>query len=407
MNGAMLARDAALLKQVLMESHPSIIKERNDFNPNFKLLTQAEFDGLFESFEHNARASGELTRFEAIRLVLPLITALNDEHTELPFMSLDGFTKDNRLPIRFSVKAGALKVKESSHSSLEAEDEIEEINGIPSRELISAMSLWFSAVSTEMRFSMLEHFFEEALLLYFGRPTMLEVRCKKTFALRFEGDKQTTPAEFTVDKDVARLKLRSFSGDMNEFKSVISDMFDEIGKHKPEKLVVDLSDNKGGTTSYGDYILSRISKVPFKQLEKVSVRTSGLARKGFGSYLPKWLVSSNLHRWMPVYGKLFRGQDGSFVDVPFKPIRPVGDFASLDVEVIVNKSSMSSSALFAATVQHYGIGYIKGESGGFPSHFGSQFEYVLPETGIRMLIPVSRNTGHGLSCVSGVQNGSA
>ena len=401
MKGTELARDIALLKQTLLEAHPSIVKERNDFNPNFDFLTQEQFDLAFDDAARKAEAGGEFSPHEALKLLLPLITGLNDEHVELPFAKTEAFCRENRLPVTFLVLGDVLQIATSEHPSLSQGDVVSAIEGVPANKLIEEMEHWFSGTSREMRLALLSLYFEEALKLYFNDPDKLVITCNQPTVLRYIGTKQTKAAEYVCTGGEARLNIRSFTGDKKSFQAVVSCLFEDIAKQGAKKLTIDIRDNQGGVTAYGDSILSRIAKVPFSQLIDSEIRLSPLSRKGFEAFLPGWLVKSGLHKLIPVYGKLFRAKDGESVKVDFREKKPKGDFAFLDVEVLVNKASMSTSSLFAATIEQYQIGRVIGETGGFPSHFGNQFTFELPSSHICVSIPVSKNRGHGFTCVSG------
>ena len=401
MNGKELARDLALLKETLLASHPSILRETNDFNPHFDFLTRAQFELSFQNAMRDAANRQEWTQLEAIKLLLPVLSGLNDEHVELPFPQMEEFRIDNRLPVQFELAGNALRISKSDLPSIVPGTPVNAINGIPAGTLIHEMESWFSGTSREMRLALLSRSFEEALLLYFERPAEVLLDCGESVCLRFSGTKPTQPLEYRIEQDTAYLVIRSFTGEKRAFRSVVDRMFSEIARQKSTKLIIDLRDNKGGVTAYGDRILTRITNAPYTQILDSSIRISQFARDGFATYLPKWLVRSGLHKWIPVFGKLFRAPDGDTVTIKFREKRPKADYSNLDVTVLVNKASMSTASLFAAAVQQYGIGRVSGETGGFPSHFGNQLSLELPESQIRVWIPVSKNTGHGQTCVAG------
>ena len=402
MNGKTLSRDIAALRYAILAAHPGPVREQNDFNPGFNLLSEAEFDSAFEEAGRQAEAGGEISFYEAVRRVAGLLALLGDEHTELPFARLDPFAQNNRLPIALALEGDALVIVGSDAAGLYPGDTITEINGLPAGPLIREMAGWFSGTAPDMASALLGGALEEALLLRFDRPSALDIRCGgRSHTLAFAGTKARPPLKYAAMGNAMELTIHSFTGPQDTFAGTIARMFNDIAVLGLEKLVIDLRGNKGGVTAYGDLILDRVAQRPFSQLTAAAIRISPLSRAGFAQYMPPWLVRTGLHRCIPRYGRLFRARDGAWVDVPFKPVTPRGGFAGLALEVWVDKASMSTAALFAAAVQHDGIGAIIGETGGFPSHFGNQFEFVLPETGLKVLIPVSRNTGHGMSRVLG------
>lgn len=401
MKGTELSRDISLLKQTLLDAHPSILRESNDFNPHFDFMTRRSFDQAFEDAMQRAREQKQFTTREALRLLLPLVTKLNDEHVEIPFAKTEAFCRENRLPVTFLVTDNTLRVAGGEHALLSDGTLVKAINGVPSDTLIGEMEHWFSGTSREMRLALLSFYFEEALLLYFDHPDKLEIDCGEQAVLRYSGTKAAKEIEYEVKDGVAHLRIRSFTGEKRVFKEAIERMFAEISQTGATRLSIDIRNNQGGVTAYGDFILNHIAKATYTQLIDSEILISQLSREGFGAFLPGWLVKSGLHRYIPVFGRLFRAKVGDTVKVGFREKKPKGDFASLDVEVLVNKASMSTSSLFAATILHYGIGRVVGETGGFPSHFGNQFTFELPASHIEVSIPVSKNTGHGSACVSG------
>ena len=401
MKGTELSRDIALLKQTLLCAHPSILHESNDFNPNFDFITRESFNSVFDDAIRRAGEQEQFTPHEALKFLLPLVTVLNDEHVEIPFAKADEFCRENRLPATFLIVDGELRIATGTHPSLPEGTVVTAINGAPTALLISEMEHWFSGTSREMRLALLSFYFEEALLLYFDHPDELKLDCGEPVTLRFSGTKSAEAVEYELKDGVAYLKIRSFTGAKQTFKEAIERMFADIAHKGATKLSIDIRNNQGGVTAYGDLILSRIAKMPYTQLVDSEIHISQLSREGFEAFLPNWLVKSGLHKYIPVYGRLFRAKDGEAVKIGFNEKKPKGDFASLDVEVLVNKVSMSTASLFAATVLHYRIGHVCGETGGFPSHFGNQFTLDLPASHIQVSIPVSKNTGHGYTCVAG------
>lgn len=400
MKGTELSRDIALLRQTLLDAHPSILCESNNFNPNFDFMTQEAFDLAFGKAIRCAEERGQFTPHEALKFLLPLVSGLNDEHVEIPFAKTEEFCRENLLPATFHISDGVLRIASGKNASFLEGAVVTAINDVPADTLVGEMEHWFSGTSREMRLALISCYFEEALLLYFDHPGELKIDCGEQEVLRFSGTKSAKAVEYELKDGVAHLKIRSFTGEKRAFQEVIEHMFAEISQKGATKLSIDIRDNQGGVTAYGDMILSRIAKGPYAQLVDSEIRISRLSREGFGAFLPGWLVKSGLHRCIPVYGRLFRANDGESVTIGLREKKPRGDFASLDVEVLVNKASMSTSSLFAATVLHYKIGRVQGETGGFPSHFGNQFPLELPASHIRVNIPVSKNRGHGYACVA-------
>ena len=176
-------------------------------------------------------------------------------------------------------------------------------------------------------------------------------------------------------------------------------MFRDARERGIEHLIIDLRRNTGGTTALGDRLLEYIAKGPFVQMHRSELQVSQEAKDYFLRFIPgflRWIPIQYLH---PLLRLIFTTREGGVATVTFDKVvqSSIVDLRfSGRISVLISSRVMSSSSLFAATVKHYGLGLLIGESsGGFPTHYGNIVPLNLPNTGLLFFMPTSVNYGHG------------
>jgi hypothetical protein len=192
-------------------------------------------------------------------------------------------------------------------------------------------------------------------------------------AVQMQLDELLTPAgvsrnsyELLADRKVCVLRYEScgLPRDRPQYEAFFAKMFAEMRENDIKGLVVDLRKNGGGDSGTGNLLIRYLAHAPFRQYEQVAKRLTPQALafyKSIGidymSLLKEGFDTSSLAldpNGVPVQ-KDFT-VEARFVDPADEPFRFTGP-----VCVLIGRGTYSSAALFASTVQYYGLATLVGE----------------------------------------------
>ncbi|WII35886.1 S41 family peptidase [Paenibacillus thiaminolyticus] len=175
--------------------------------------------------------------------------------------------------------------------------------------------------------------------------------------------------EYRVYKedDLAVFRIDSFSP-FNEYnKEVIQNFFETVKKEGVHQVVIDLRYNGGGSTMFGDYILSFLEIPSYCNL-KTAVR-----------YSP--VVSQR------VTGKPIDKDEMLYFESDPIPVKTHEYTFTGKLYIITSPDTYSAATALATVVKDNGIGMIVGEApGGKPSSYGDILSFELPESKFRLFI---------------------
>lgn len=175
--------------------------------------------------------------------------------------------------------------------------------------------------------------------------------------------------EYRVYKedDLAVFRIDSFSP-FNEYnKKVIQNFFETVKKEGVHHVAIDLRYNDGGSTMFGDYILSFLEIPSYRNL-KTAVRYS--------------TVVSQLTSGVPSEKQEMLYFDSGIIPVPAHEYSFAGK-----LYIITSSQTYSAATDLATVVQDNRIGTIVGEApGGKPSSYGDILSFELPESKFRLFI---------------------
>jgi hypothetical protein len=162
-------------------------------------------------------------------------------------------------------------------------------------------------------------------------------------------------------------------------------------------LVIDLRQNEGGSSSYGDELLRYLTAEPFAQLSRSEIAVSREIRNEFIGYVPgflRWVPLQYLH---PLLRPLWTNELGQTATIRFDPVQPEERPLRFHghVTVLIGPGTMSSASLLAATIKEHDIGTLVGRpAGGYATHYGNVIETRLPNSGLPVDMPTSVNYGN-------------
>jgi hypothetical protein len=179
-----------------------------------------------------------------------------------------------------------------------------------------------------------------------------------------------------ISDDVHVLKLKTFSSSMlhkrykQRFRKSIRNIFKEIQKTKPKKLLVDLRGNLGGESTNGNYLLSYLIKKPYDILECTDMvrRREGKSDRVIKNKGLRFRIRM-AKKWNK---SIFNGE----------------------LYMMINGGSFSCSGIVASNLERYtDCKFIGQETGGNATRMSGTGETEkLPNTKLRIKIPVTRYT---------------
>lgn len=382
-----LKRDIAYFKNRLERNHPTL----------YLYTPKQQLDLFFDSLSNAIK--GPLTELQFYSMLSEVSSHINDGHTIiLPSEGITAYHNKNSpfLPFHFTIVNGRLYVDMVCADNLPIKegDEILEINGMPSAEIVRQLLLRQvrDGYSETYPLWILNNYLREYFSYTFGHDEVFEIKFKsalgvsaaKVTGLLKEDIYKVATAKYAdriarnnergglylqfVNKDsCAILHIGDFHNDAlrrdfkQNFKNVVGGFFSEIQKKNPSALILDLRDNQGGDIPNGVFLLSHLISKPFKVLEayyKVNSSTKGeRLQKTGGQCSGTFNPAKNLFK-----GRLY---------------------------VLINGGSFSNSGIVAACLKRYTDAAFIGEEtgGGNQTLAGYTLSCILPETKIRVDIP--------------------
>lgn len=308
-----LKQDVDLSYQILKEGHPGL----------YWYISKKQLDGKFDSLK---KAINEpLTTAQFYQKLSPVIAAIRCGHTSLRYPSVAKKDKKEQEAIKnkiyplqqftYAVVDEKLIIinNKSKDKTIKTGTEILEIDGMAPKEIFNIISTGFSydgynALSRNKR---IERSFPQLYKIYFAEQDSVAVKLKKdstvisTYisfydkkkeealkkksdtvkkiaqapvkkvpnAIKYRGNKVND--EYQLDfkflnkeKEVAYMKIKSFSVPTANFPLFYKQCFDSITAAKTQNLVIDIRNNPGGTLSASLALFAYLTDKEFVYLDK-------------------------------------------------------------------------------------------------------------------------------------------
>ncbi|HFB65407.1 MAG TPA: hypothetical protein ENJ60_07685 [Aeromonadales bacterium] len=392
--------DIEYFREILKRVHPKPIEA-------FPLN---DISGLLDGIEN--KRFHVITRLDFFRNFAPIVSTLGDEHV-MAFMPESYFknnfsNKQKGFPFEVSILNGHIYIRKnlSNINEIVVGAEILEINNIKASDLLNTMKKYFSGTRESQNLYYLQNNFQRALALVYGYDDFTVVLrnpsendAKKYQAKGVEVTKYHAK-EFSykiINQDTILFTYNAFEDPRGEFSSFLKSMFTQAKDENIKHLIIDLRNNQGGSSAYGDELLGYLTSNPFLQLTHSDITISKELKANFIRYIPaflRWLPIQYIH---PLLKPIWLGKEGEVVSITFDEIVPLRNnlLFSGDIYLLTGPGTMSSASLFAATVKKYHIASLVGESaGGYATHYGNVITAHLPNTGIKLWMPTSINYGN-------------
>jgi hypothetical protein len=393
-----LRRDIAHLGDLMERVHPAPIAA-------FPL---ADIDGALQAL----RASIDRARSPRwlYRRLAPVVAAVGDDHVRLhPPPRLQASCREAGrafpLDVRFIEDTLYVTRVRTDTDAIRRGAALRAVNGIDAATLRDSLIQYHAGTRRAQRRYHLAKHFGETLCAVYGPAEPYEVVVQNPDAatetrhvLSGAPAPEEAPA-FTwepLDRQTLLLTYNAFRDPEGRFAAVLKDLFEAAREPSVQRLIIDLRDNEGGAARYGDQLLRYLTAEPFRQLARSEVTISREARAEFISHVPgylRWVPLQYLH---PTLRPLWLNERGATGTISFDRVQPGDNSLRFTgrVTVLVGPGTMSSASLFAATIEHYGIGTLVGDTaGGYATHYGNVAELQLPHSRLPVDMPTSVNYG--------------
>lgn len=377
--------DISALMHAISQIHPDIYYAC----PQIKLVTatKAVLDNLPDS----------VSRIDIYNAAAPLVAMIGDGHTHLSFPYNDLLTEElYRMPVLFYVQQdGTLQCRMSPNDIIPYKSRILSINGHKPEDIINSMLPYESGERKHFRIMRIQTDFPALFQLLYGAdsydieyidPVTNQVTtttikamqwgdlCKRWISHETKNQVVSDDYSYTVDSinNVAIMDFRSFT-DTEKMSAFADSMFTELREKNIGNLIIDIRNNGGGNSAVGDTLLRYIAPVPFRQFDRVIIKTSNLLNK-----------IEDADDLPGVY--LFENTD----DV-IAPRTEEEKHYNGKIYLLTSNFTFSSAADFSWVFKEIGTGTVIGEeTGGMNVCFGDITMYEMPLSGLTCSISYKR-----------------
>jgi C-terminal processing protease CtpA/Prc len=204
------------------------------------------------------------------------------------------------------------------------------------------------------------------------------------------------PANFiyrVLEPGVGYMDFYSMAGDVGPFKKRLGAMFRQLENDKVRTLVIDVRDNGGGYSEFGDELLRYITRTPYRSWSRQELKRSTELRS-------QTEIAAPFH-WFPLKyvatdpRRVYTGQLGTlavWTEPSLRTPHPAEPFFSGPVCVLTGSATFSAAVIFADTVKTFHLATIVGEeTGGHANMTMEPVSYLLPRTKLAVAIAAGRS----------------
>lgn len=389
-----LRQDIDLTHQILKDGHPGL----------YWYISKKQLDFKFDSLKNAIQEP--LTTKQFYQKLSPVVAAIKCGHTALRFPSViqkdkteREATKNKIYPLsQFSYAVANDKLivinNKSKNKSIKTGTEILEIDGLAPREIFNIVSTGFSydGYNSLSKNKRIERNFSQLYKIYFAEQDSVAIKFKtdttviNTFVTVFDKKKDaeakkkldTAKAvakvpvkklpetkkyrgkkvndEYQLDfkfldkeKDIAYLKIKSFSVPTANFPQFYKQAFDSITLSKSKNLVIDIRNNPGGLLSSSLELFSYLTDKDFVYLAK-PINNGGFNADKYATGVKKvryYLTGFNDN------SNIYEDDEGNFFSFMkgYQPQKPHKNNYKGKVYVLINEFSFSASSLLSANLK--------------------------------------------------------
>ena len=360
-------------------------------HPNmYSVYPKQELTKDVEKIKSDLKTEGDVFYF--YKQITPLVAKLGDGHTSVSF-PFDYLKTDTAvLLFPFAVKitypdSAVIVINDYTpdRNAIPKGAQITSINNRSANDIVSEMMNYQSGEKDFFKMEVLKSYFTPLIYTLYGdaifdieymfEQNKYSIQVKGiSYTERYRPQQQTVSEPekyytFSVlpDKNIGIIKFRYFIGDNKTFAQFLDSTFRVMQKEKIENLIIDIRENGGGSTMFGDFLFQYISPSPFQQFGKVIVKYSKIQKQVnryiFGLKFP----NGTTHTFKNKLIKLRKNE-----------LRYKGN-----IFLLTSHYTFSAGASFSWAFKYFKMGTVIGEeTGGLAVTFGDVITQKLPCTEI-------------------------
>lgn len=390
-------------------------QQKEDFDTLYSLLhqvhpdlflyqTQKEFEKKHDSIYSSLNKERNLSDFYFI--VSPFVASVKDGHTNftipatqdrITYLNNGGLT----LPLRLKIVENKILVDFPLIScSIQENDEIICMNNINSQTILSQLYLLLGAEKgNAIKENQLTSYLSTLLWYKYNWGEKYDFtikRGKKIWKESLDGisqidafpvlkarlGKSLPQFVYTLspDKQTATLQIMNLY-QLPQLKQFCDSVFSVINREHVPNLVIDVRNNKGGSSAGVDMLLSYLSHDAYTLYIKTDLKISSYSKQ------------YNEQKHPETYEEIKNLPDGSLFAIRDSFVEGNRDKADIykgSVTVLVNESTYSGASTFASAIKKSHAGKVLGETGCPTVYFGNYMSFTLPNSRLEYYISLNK-----------------
>lgn len=353
-----------------------------------------------------------LTQNEFYLLVAPLLTSLNDAHSNFlcPMEQRKIYMTTGGLSFPFSVKLRGDSIFIAEYYGVERSlfkggEEILKVNGINSFELVNEFRKLTGGNKASIRNKTVEMNFRSYLWMVYGfendyslaikdgRSRSIDLLVKGITNEQFIMYKKQYPQgnqdlyELSTDpgRKTSVLTIRSFA-DLKSFCAFADSAFRVIAENKTGNLIIDIRGNPGGRSIVVDSLMNYLTGSQYAQYRKVETRISSD------------LIAYYKEKYPEKYEAIKDRKINEIYTVPGTLVKPHDKRSRFkgNMFLLTDNTTFSAAATFAGLIREMKAGVIIGEeTGGTTVYYGDFWYHGMPNSGLQFYVSPKRFIQYG------------
>jgi len=378
-------------------------------NP-YSSISEKRFHKLLKRAERRILKKSTVTPIDFYTAFQPVIARLRDGHTELNISDYIYQTDYKEFPFKVELQKNSLYITSIKNGYEQyvpksvIGKKIRKIDHEDSSKIIKLFGRYTSAENKRSSMALSQYYFNDYfnLLPKIGYELSIDIedhneliikvlrksqiKTKQQIARKFENLSYT----LKEDTNYAVLTLNSFSG-LEDFKTFLTDFFSTVKKNNIKNLVIDLRENGGGNSKFGDELLSYLISEPFTQYEKTLTKYSDTQKQ----YIESLTDAENTY-WQNILKKKSGTVEATDKSKILIFPKTIDQRFNENVCILISGQTFSSAADFANACKYYKVGAIIGEeTGGFVVSAGETIEVALPHSPVKLNVSTTKDYNVG------------
>lgn len=388
--------------------HPYTVLSRESFRDNLEKIYQSiaplAMSSLKATPPSQTAITPSLTIREFYQKLAPVLVSLEQDSTCLPFPqeAYRAYQLQNGIlfPFEVTVVGEKLKVKANySSRSIAPGAEIESINGVPAKDIITTLLKYCEGSTLALRSQRLSKNFQALLwLVYdFQEPYTISIGTswipvtgvtrsdiERVQKLHFSNGEPPEELDYQpLGEAVGLLTIPNFNE--ADFSLKLEDTFTEIALNQITDLIIDLRNNSGGGPPQVEQLIEYLWDRPY-------VTISGMEQKRSRQYdqqlnsLYYWWAQPIL--WLqPATKEYFKTQAGQNAFLTMKPRnpKPLKSRFKGKVYLLIGPNTNSTGTEFAGVIKDCRIGMLIGQTtGAAANEYGNPYQFMLPHSHLQV-----------------------